>query len=77
MNLRAVKGMNDILPEEMGRWAHVERIFRRTLELSAFREVRTPIVEDTSLFVRSMGEVTEKTPMLEPPAEGLIMARVS
>lgn len=59
MNLRAVKGMNDILPEEMGKWAHVERIFRQTLELSGFREVRTPVVEDTSLFVRSMGEVTD------------------
>lgn len=59
MNLRAVKGMNDILPDEMGRWSRVERIFRKTLELSGFREVRTPIVEPTSLFVRSMGEVTD------------------
>lgn len=59
MNLRAVKGMNDILPEEMGKWSRVERIFRKTLELHAFREVRTPVVEPTSLFVRSMGEVTD------------------
>jgi histidyl-tRNA synthetase len=59
MNLRAVKGMNDILPDEMGRWSHIEEIFRKTLELSAFREVRTPIVESTNLFVRSMGEVTD------------------
>lgn len=59
MNLRAVKGMNDVLPDEIGRWRKIERIFREITEAHGFREVRTPILEQTSLFVRSMGEVTD------------------
>jgi len=59
MNLRAVKGMNDILPEEIGRWHQVEAAYRRTLERCGFREVRTPVVEATPLFVRSLGEGTD------------------
>jgi histidyl-tRNA synthetase len=59
MNLRAIKGMNDILPEEIGRWHRLEAIFRRTVELFRYQEVRPPLVESTSLFVRSIGEVTD------------------
>jgi histidyl-tRNA synthetase len=59
MNLRAVKGMNDILPEEIGRWHELEGVFRRELELAGFREIRTPMLEPTELFVRSIGEATE------------------
>lgn len=58
-SLRAVKGMNDVLPEEIGRWQRVERLFARTLSLHAFREVRTPLVEPTGLFVRAIGEATD------------------
>jgi len=42
--LRAVKGMNDVLPGDIGRWQRVEQIYARTLHLSGFREVRTPHV---------------------------------
>ena len=59
MSLRAVKGMNDILPDEIGRWHRLEGAFRRVAELYGFREVRTPIVEPTGLFVRSIGEATD------------------
>lgn len=59
MNLRAVKGMNDILPEEIGRWHLLEGVLRRELELAGFREIRTPVLEPTELFVRSIGEATE------------------
>jgi histidyl-tRNA synthetase len=59
MNLRAVKGMNDILPQEVQRWQQVEAAFRRLAELYGFSEIRTPIVEQTSLFVRSIGEATD------------------
>jgi histidyl-tRNA synthetase len=59
MRFRAVKGMNDILPDEMQRWHRLERAFRRTVELYGYQEVRTPFVEPTDLFVRSMGETTE------------------
>ena len=57
--LRAVKGMNDVLPAEIGRWQRLEGSFREAFELGGYREVRTPIVESTALFVRSIGEATD------------------
>jgi histidyl-tRNA synthetase len=57
--LRAVKGMNDILPNESAQWQRVEAAFRRTAALYGFREVRTPLVEPTRLFVRAVGEGTD------------------
>ena len=57
--LRAVKGMNDILPEETPRWRRVEETFRALAARYGYGEVRTPIVEPTQLFVRSIGEVTD------------------
>ncbi len=57
--IRAVKGMNDVLPDEIGRWQHVERVFARTMSLHGFREVRTPFVEPTQLFSRAVGETTD------------------
>lgn len=59
MKLRAVKGMNDILPEECRRFQRVEAIFRRTVESYGFRELRTPLVEDLTLFQKSTGETSE------------------
>jgi histidyl-tRNA synthetase len=57
--LQAVKGMNDVLPEEIGRWQHIEHAFARTMSLHAFREVRTPSVEATGLFERAIGNTTD------------------
>ncbi len=57
--IRAVKGMNDVLPEEMPRWRRLEDAFRAKVEAHGFGEVRTPIVEPTALFVRSIGETTD------------------
>jgi histidyl-tRNA synthetase len=57
--LRAVKGMNDILPQESAQWQRLEAAFRRTFALYGFREVRTPLVEPTRLFVRAVGEGTD------------------
>lgn len=59
MPFRAVKGMNDILPEQMARWQRLESAFRETMALYGYGEVRTPVVEETQLFVRSIGESTE------------------
>jgi histidyl-tRNA synthetase len=59
MTIRAVKGMNDVLPDEIGRWHELETVLRRRLELAGYREVRTPVLEPTELFVRSIGEATE------------------
>jgi len=59
MKYRAVKGMNDILPEEARRFQNVERIFRETVEAYGFRELRTPLVEDLGLFHKSTGATSE------------------
>ncbi|MGH7282820.1 MAG: histidine--tRNA ligase, partial [Polyangiaceae bacterium] len=59
MALRAIKGMNDVLPAESARWQRVENLFHRTMRRAGFGEVRTPIVEPTSLFVRTIGEATD------------------
>lgn len=59
MEFRAIKGMNDILPDEARRFALVEAAFRRVVELHGFSEVRTPVLEPTELFVRSTGQTSE------------------
>lgn len=51
--------MNDILPEEMPRWQRMEDTFRRITARYGYGEVRTPLVEPTSLFVRGVGEATD------------------
>lgn len=57
--LCAVKGMNDILPAESARWEWLEAQVRDLMARFAYRNVRTPIVEHTQLFVRGIGEVTD------------------
>jgi histidyl-tRNA synthetase len=55
----AVKGMNDLLPDEAAKWEWVERVMRELLARWGYRNLRTPLVEPTPLFVRSLGEVTD------------------
>ena len=57
--IRAVRGMNDILPDESGLWEFFENTIRTWLAAYGYRNLRTPIVEQTDLFVRSIGEVTD------------------
>ncbi len=57
--LSAVKGMNDILPGQSERWQWLEAQVRDLMDSFAYRNVRTPIVEHTQLFVRGIGEVTD------------------
>ncbi len=57
--IRAVKGMNDVLPDAMPRWHRLEAAFRETARRYGYGEVRTPLVEPTPLFVRSIGEATD------------------
>ncbi len=57
--LVAVKGMNDILPPESARWEWLEAQVRTLMARYAYANIRTPIVEPTPLFVRSLGEVTD------------------
>ncbi|MBT9474701.1 histidine--tRNA ligase [Polaromonas sp.] len=57
--LTAVKGMNDILPPDSARWEWLEGKVRTLMECYAYRNIRTPILEHTQLFVRGIGEVTD------------------
>ncbi|MDH7516459.1 MAG: histidine--tRNA ligase [Bacteroidota bacterium] len=59
MTYQSVKGTKDILPEESPRWQAVENLVREVMELFAYREIRTPIFEETAVFVRSIGEDTD------------------
>lgn len=57
--LAAVKGMNDILPPDSARWEWLEGKVRALMARYAYRNIRTPILEHTQLFVRGIGEVTD------------------
>jgi histidyl-tRNA synthetase len=57
--LAAVKGMNDILPPDSARWEWLEDKIRALMGRYAYRNIRTPILEHTQLFVRGIGEVTD------------------
>jgi histidyl-tRNA synthetase len=57
--IKAVRGMNDMLPDDSAPWAFVERTVMGMLRQFGYREIRMPIVERTELFVRSIGEVTD------------------
>jgi histidyl-tRNA synthetase len=57
--LQAVRGMNDILPDEAGLWLWFEDVVRDWLESYGYRNIRMPLVEPTALFKRAIGEVTD------------------
>jgi histidyl-tRNA synthetase len=57
--LLAVKGMNDILPPDSALWEWLEERVRTLMARYAYGNIRTPIIEPTPLFVRSLGEVTD------------------
>ncbi len=57
--IQNIKGMPDILPDEIGRWQFIEKKIRALMDTYAYREIRTPILEETALFVRSVGEHTD------------------
>ena len=57
--LKAVKGMNDILPPESARWEWFESRVREIMRRYGYQNMRTPILEHTPLFVRGLGEVTD------------------
>jgi histidyl-tRNA synthetase len=57
--IRAIRGMNDVLPDEAYLWQYLEDAVRDVFRQYGYRNIRTPIVEYTSLFVRGVGEVTD------------------
>jgi histidyl-tRNA synthetase len=58
-SIQTVRGMNDILPEQVPLWSFFEEAARDWLQSYGYRELRLPILERTELFVRSIGEVTD------------------
>ncbi len=57
--IQAIRGMNDILPEQTPVWQYVESTVRQVLGQYGYQEIRMPVVEHTELFKRSIGEVTD------------------
>ncbi|KHL72878.1 histidinol dehydrogenase, partial [Pseudomonas putida] len=58
-SLQAIRGMNDILPEQSPLWRYFEGTVAGLLDTYGYSQIRTPIVEFTELFKRSIGEVTD------------------
>ncbi len=58
-NIQAIRGMNDYLPAETVVWQRIEQILRQVLASYGYSEIRLPIVEQTPLFKRAIGEVTD------------------
>ncbi|HKZ16440.1 MAG TPA: ATP phosphoribosyltransferase regulatory subunit, partial [Geobacteraceae bacterium] len=59
MAISGIKGFNDILPGNIGKWQHIENTARRVFELYGLSEIRIPILEKTELFSRSIGDATD------------------
>jgi histidyl-tRNA synthetase len=57
--LAAIRGMNDVLPMDIGAWQHLERITRELFAAYGYEEWRVPVVEQTALFKRAIGEFTD------------------
>ena len=57
--IKAVRGMRDLLPPETALWNFVESAARDVFRAYNFREIRTPVIEETQLFARSVGEATD------------------
>ncbi|KAA1193693.1 histidine--tRNA ligase [Photorhabdus heterorhabditis] len=58
-NIQAIRGMNDYLPADTAIWQRIESTLKRVLAGYGYSEIRTPIVEQTPLFKRAIGEVTD------------------
>jgi len=57
--IQAIKGMNDILPAEIGWWHRVEATVREVFGSFGYREIRVPVMEKLELFARGIGESTD------------------
>ncbi|WP_404408669.1 histidine--tRNA ligase [Pseudidiomarina marina] len=58
-NIQAIRGMNDILPNQTPAWQYVEGVIRQVAAQYTYQEIRMPVLESTDLFKRSIGEVTD------------------
>ncbi|MCX6137341.1 MAG: histidine--tRNA ligase [Ignavibacteriales bacterium] len=59
MAFRSIKGTKDVLPADTHRWQHIESVVRSVFQRFNYKEIRTPLFEQTALFSRSIGELTD------------------
>lgn len=57
--IKAITGTKDILPSEIRKWYHLENIVKRIFQNFNYKEIRTPVFEETALFARGIGEETD------------------
>lgn len=57
--IQSIRGMNDLLPQDSHVWQYIEAIAADVLDSYGYREIRFPILEQTALFKRAIGEVTD------------------
>ena len=57
--IKAIRGTKDILPSEISRWHYLENIIKQIFSNFNYKEIRTPVFEETTLFGRSIGEETD------------------
>ena len=57
--IKAIKGTKDLLPSDAPRWHYLESIVKNKFTNFNYKEIRTPVFEETSLFARSIGEATD------------------
>ena len=58
-SIQSIKGMHDILPAEQGYWQYIWRKGISLLEDYGFEKIDTPIIENTNLFLRTVGDSTD------------------
>ena len=59
MKIQSIRGMSDLLPEQSATWQYLERVVADVLARYSYREIRFPLLEQTELFKRAVGEVTD------------------
>ena len=57
--IKAIKGFNDVLPDQSAKWLHLEAILQNVLSRYGYENIRLPIVEQTDLFARAIGGATD------------------
>lgn len=57
--IKAITGTKDILPSDIHRWQYLENLLRQTFKTFNYKEIRTPVFEETALFARGIGEETD------------------
>ncbi|MDO9067353.1 MAG: ATP phosphoribosyltransferase regulatory subunit, partial [Deltaproteobacteria bacterium] len=59
MKFQASKGTYDVMPDQVHLWQHIEAVIREQARVYGFKEIRTPVFEDTALFVKGTGDTTD------------------